>query len=370
MKIKLITVAGTRPELIRLSEIIKKFDKNFEHTLVYTNQNYDIKLKNIFISELGIRKPNYELKLKNKSSLSFIGKMILEIEKILLKEKPDAFFILGDTNSCLSALVAKKLKIPIFHYEAGNRCFDNRVPEEINRKVIDNLSDINLTYSDFAKQNLLLESFKNDRVIKVGSPLKEVFLANKTKINSSDILKKLKLKKNQYILVSYHREENVDDLNKLNKFLNIINSLKSHFKKKIILSTHPRTMLRLKKIKYETYNNIIFSEPFGYIDYMNLQINSLVVISDSGSIPEENSLLNFKSIILRDTFERQEIFENESIIMSQLDKNYLINCINRILNKKKVNKTYKDYDDNEVSSKIVNIILSYIPFINNYILRK
>lgn len=370
MKIKLITIVGTRPELIRLSEIIKKFDDNFEHVLVYTNQNYDSKLKNIFLNELGIRRPNYELSLKNRSSLSFIGEMIIEVEKILIKEKPNAFFVLGDTNSCLSALTAKKLKIPIFHYEAGNRCFDSRVPEETNRKIIDNLSDINLTYSEFAKKNLLLENFKNDRVIRVGSPLKEIYLANKNKINKSNILKKLELKKNQYILVSYHREENVDDLIKLKKFIETINFISLHYGKKIIISTHPRTKTRLKKTKYKDYKNLVFLEPFGYIDYINLQINSLVVISDSGSIPEETSILNLNSIILRDTFERQEVLENESLVMSSLERNYLINCINRIVYKKRVKKTHIDYDEDNVSNKIVNIILSYIPFINNYILRK
>lgn len=367
MKIKVITVAGTRPELIRLSEIIKKFDLNFNHLLVYTNQNYDKKLKDIFFKELNIRQPDYQLNLNVKSYLTFIGEMLIKIEKILLDEKPDAFFILGDTNSCLSALVAKKLRIPIFHFEAGNRCFDQKVPEEINRKIVDNLSDINLTYSSFAKNNLINEGFRNDRVIVVGSPLKEILIANKRKIDRSSILKKFKIKKNQYFLVSYHREENVDDLNRLKKFVKIIDSISLNYKKKIIISTHPRTKEKIKKVKLQNNKDIIYSEPFGYHDYIKLQKEALVVISDSGSIPEETSILNLKSIILRDAFERQETMENDTILMSGLEKDNLFNCIDIVLKNNNKKNIHEDYDHDNVSSKMVKIVSTYIPLINKWV---
>ena len=370
MKFKLLTVVGTRPELIRLSEIIKLFDIKFNHRLVHTNQNYDKNLNDIFFNQLNIRKPDYILKNKYNTAVQFIAKTLDEIEKIIILEKPDVFFILGDTNSCLSALVAKKYKIPIFHYEAGNRCFDQRVPEEINRKVIDHISDINLTYSDYARQNLIKEGIQQDRIIKVGGPLKEVFLSNKIKIDKSQILKKLNLQENNYFLVSYHREENVDDEQKLKKFLFCLNQLSNKYKIKIIISTHPRTEKKLKKIMIKRNKLLKFEKPFGYYDYIKLQQNSLITISDSGSISEEASILNFKAISLRNTMERQEAMETPSVIMSNLEPEYLLRCVEFLIKEKKIRQIYKDYDVNSVSEKISKIILSYTQYINFEVWKK
>ena len=370
MKFKILTVVGTRPELIRLSQIIKKFDICFKQVLVHTNQNYDRNLNDIFFKQLNIRRPDYLFKKKNKTSVDFISNSFQKIEKIILKEKPDIFFILGDTNSCLTAIVAKKYKIPIFHYEAGNRCFDQRVPEEINRKIIDHISDINLTYSDFAKQNLILEGIKQDKVIKVGSPLKEVFLSYEKDILKNKILKHLKVKARKYFLISYHREENVDNIEKLKKFILILNSLSKKYKLDIIISTHPRTEKKLKQIMLKKNKNLKFKKPFGYFDYINLQKNSLVTFSDSGSISEEASILNFKSISLRNTLERQEAMETPSVIMSKLDKDYLLKCVEYLIQNKNTNIIYKDYDENNVSDKIVKIILSYTQYINFEVWKK
>ncbi len=370
MKFKLITVVGTRPELIRLSQIIRVFDKKFNHILIHTNQNYDKNLNKVFFNQLQIRKPKYILKRKNNSAIKFISNTLIEIEKIIIKENPQMFFILGDTNSGLSAIVAKKYKIPIFHYEAGNRCFDERVPEEVNRKIIDHISDINLTYSSFAKQNLIKEGIKQDRIIKVGSPLKEVFLSNEKKILQSKILNKLNLKRNTYFLVSYHREENVDNPDKLKNFLTILNKLSIKYKFKIIISTHPRTEKRLKKILLKRNSLLKFEKPFGYFDYVNLQKNSLITLSDSGSISEEASILNFKAISLRNTLERQEAMESPSVLMSTLDVNYLLRCVEFLIQEKNKNQIYKDYDVNNVSEKISKIILSYTHYINTEVWKK
>ena len=238
---KIITVVGTRPEIIRLSEIIKKLDSTFNHILVHTNQNFDNELKTIFFNQLKLKKPKYDLKIKENTTIKTISKILIKIEEIILKERPDAFFVLGDTNSALSALVAKKYKIPIFHYEAGNRCYDQRVPEEINRKIVDHISDINLTYSDFAKDNLIQEGLNKNNIIKIGSPLREVINLNLNKILSNKILNKLSLEKEKYFLFSYHREENVDDKIQLQKFVNVINILAKKNKEKIVLTLHPRT---------------------------------------------------------------------------------------------------------------------------------
>jgi len=368
MKKKILTVVGTRPEIIRLSLIIKKFDLIFNNVLVHTNQNFDKNLKDIFFKELGIRKPDYDLDILEKTNITFISKLLPKIENIIIKEKPDGFFILGDTNSSLSSIVAKKYKIPVFHYEAGNRCFDERVPEEINRRLVDHISDINLTYSDFAKQNLLNEGIKNERVIKVGSPLYEVINFYKLKIEKCKILNKLKLKKNNYILISYHREENVDLINKLKKFIKLMNIVQKVYGKKIIISTHPRTKKRLDLLSINKNKNVNYLKPLSYFDYMKLQIESFVTLSDSGSISEESSILNFKAITLRNSFERQEIMSQPSILISDLDKENLISSIDAIIKLKGSNR-YSDYSVKNVSNIIPKIILSHIPYIKNTIWR-
>ena len=287
-KMKVMTVVGTRPEIIKLSQIIKKLDKQFDHTLVHTGQNYDYELNEIFFKELKLRKPDIFLNAAGKTSSQTIGNVISKIEPPLLEKNPEAFLILGDTNSCMSAITAKRNKVPIFHMEAGNRCFDSRVPEEILRKIIDHTSDINLPYSDIAREYLLKEGLAPDRIIKIGSPMKEIINNYEKNIKNSEILSNLNLQENQYFLVSVHREENVDNKNKLNKFLRILNNLAENFNFPIIVSTHPRTRKRIENEKIEINKKIIFSKPFGYFDYNFLQLKSYCVISDSGTITEES----------------------------------------------------------------------------------
>jgi UDP-N-acetylglucosamine 2-epimerase len=370
MKYKILTVVGTRPEIIRMSEIIKSFDKNFKHLLVHTNQNFDENLKDVFFKELSLKKPDYDLKVKEKTASKSIASIIFKIEDVILKEKPDAFFILGDTNSCLSAIVARKYQIPIFHYEAGNRCFDQRVPEETNRSLIDHISDINLTYSDFASKNLIREGLPADRIIKVGSPLKEVFLKNKKKINRSSILKNLKLKNKKYILASYHREENVDNTSKLKIFVSTLEKISNNLNIPIIVSTHPRTRKKLNLLTFKKNKKISFLDPFSYFDYMKLQIHSKLVISDSGSISEEASILGFNAISLRDTLERQEAMENATVIMSNLNQKNIENAVKISLTNNFKIITYKDYDNIKVSSKISRIVTSYIEYVNREVWKK
>jgi UDP-N-acetylglucosamine 2-epimerase (non-hydrolysing) len=363
MKLKVLTVVGTRPEIIRLSRILYNFDKCFDHVVVHTNQNYDKNLKDVFFRQLKIRKPKYDLKIKEKNAINTISKILIEIEKIILIEKPDVFFILGDTNSSLSAIVAKKYQIPIFHYEAGNRCFDERVPEEVNRKIVDHISDINLTYSSFAKENLLNEGRKSDRVIKIGSPLFEVLDYYSNQINSNKIISALKLEHNNYFLISFHREENVDNSIRLKKFLNIVNILAAKYKKRIIISTHPRTQKKLDKLKFKINKLVTFSKPFGYFEYIKLQQSALIVISDSGSISEEASILSLKAISLRDTQERQEAMTNATIVMSILNKKDFFNSINILLKDNYKIQVLDDYKQKDISLKLPRIIQSYYSFI-------
>ncbi len=365
-----MTVVGTRPEIIRLSEIIKKLDISFNHVLVHTNQNFDNKLKDVFFKELELKKPRYDLKIKEKNAISTIAKILIKIEEVLKKEKPDAFFVLGDTNSSLSAIVAKKYKIPIFHYEAGNRCFDQRVPEEINRKIVDHISDLNLTYSDFARENLIKEGYPVDRVFNIGSPLEEVISNNLHRINSSQILKKLSVKNKNYFLFSFHREENVDDKYRLKKFILILNKMSKVFKKKIIVSTHPRTKKQISKINIAKNKYIKFSKPFGFIDYLKLQKNALAVISDSGSISEEASYLSINAISLRDTIERQEAMSESAVLMSTLEEKDFLNNLNLCIKGKKTYEIIEDYKKTLISEKVVRIINSYIPYINREVWKK
>ncbi len=370
MKYKLITVVGTRPELIRLSEVIKNFNKNFNHILVHTNQNYDKSLKDIFFQDLNIDKPKYDLNINASNAISTISKVLIGVEKIIKKEKPDAFFVLGDTNSALSVIVAKKYKIPIFHYEAGNRCFDQRVPEEINRKIIDHVSDINLTYSQFAFDNLISEGLARDRTFNIGSPLGDVIRNNEYKVKKSNIISKLKIKKKNFFLFSFHREENVDNKERLKKFLVILNKTNEVFNKKIIVSTHPRTQKRISKINFNLNKNISFCRPFGFIDYMKLQKDSIAVISDSGSISEEASYLSINAISLRDTIERQEAMSESAVIMSSLDVDEFINNLSLCIKGKKNKDIVSDYKKRFISEKISRIINSYIPYVNKEVWKK
>ena len=367
-KLKILTVVGTRPEIIRLSRVISCLDKFLDHKLVHTGQNYDYELSQIFFDDLLVKSPDYQINInKNNSVINSISKMLLEVDKIISKEKPDAFLILGDTNSCLTAYCAKRNKIPIFHIEAGNRCYDQRVPEEINRKIIDHISDINITYSNIAKENLLRENLSPDKTFKIGSPLDEVFNFYKKKIFKSKILNQLKLNKKNYFLISVHREENVDIKNNLNKFINLLDYLDKRGKEKIIVSTHPRTMKKIQKHNL-SYKNILFHKPFSYIDYSNLQINSKAVLSDSGSITEEASIMGFKAINLRSTNERQEGMEHGVVPMCHFD----IENIEKIISLKKVfdNSLVSDYECKNFSSIFLNILLSYINYVNQYTWKK
>jgi UDP-N-acetylglucosamine 2-epimerase (non-hydrolysing) len=365
-KKKILIILGTRPEIIRLSLIIKNIRKYFKACVVNTNQNFDNELNNFFFNELYLKKADYYLQCHNSNPIEFISDLFPKIDKVLDVENPDAVLILGDTNSGLSALCAKKRKIPIFHIEAGNRCFDSRVPEEINRKLIDVLSDINMTYSEFAKQNLIKENFDLDKIIKIGSPLPEVFSYYKKKINDSEILEKLKLEKKKYFLVSCHREENIDNQNYLNNILTSLNKISKIYKNKVIFSTHPRTRNKLKKINKKISKNIIFFKPFKFFDYLKLQINSRLTLSDSGSIVEESNILKFPAINLRNTTERQEGMEKGFVIMSGLNVSSILQSVDLALSNfdNSYLETHPDYTDLNVSEKVVNILQSYIDYIN------
>lgn len=365
---KLVTILGTRPEIIKLSVIIKKFDEIFDHKLIHTGQNYDYELNKIFFDELKIRKPDFFLETKFNNSLKSIGHIIYKSSLILKKIKPDAAFILGDTNSGLAALSAKKLKIPLFHFEAGNRCFDINVPEEINRKIIDHLSDINITYSKIAKDYLIKEGIHPKNIIKLSSPMKEVLNFYNKDIENSNIMKTLRLDKEKYFLVSYHREENVDDEKNLKNFIDSLTRLAVKFKKKIIISTHSRLKNRLKKISLKKNKRIIFLKPLGFFDYIKLMKNSYITLSDSGTITEEASILQIPAINLRYTNERPEGMEEGIASMVGSDFKTIETAI-KIVKKNKILKIgkVKDYEDKNVSDKISKIILSYKKYINKYI---
>jgi len=370
MKSKILTILGTRPEIIRLSQIIRKLDLNFNHVLVHTGQNYNFELDSIFFKELEIKKPNYKLNVKFSTPIEFISKALLEVDKILEKEKPDAVLVLGDTNSALTALCAKKKKIPIFHIEAGNRCFDENVPEETNRKIVDHIADINLTYSDYASKNLLLEGLHQNTVIKIGSPLLEVYNQYSSNINNSNILKKLELLPKKYMLASIHREENVDYKETLISILKSLISLKNKFNTKIIFSSHPRILKNIKKFKIKIKDkDIIFFKPFGFFDYAKLMKNSKLVMSDSGSITEETSILSIPSLNLRNSNERQEGMEYGIVIMTGTKITNILNSAEILLSKgskKDIAKNiYPDYSMDNVSEKVVTIIQSYANYVKN-----
>ncbi len=368
-KLKILTVVGTRPEIIRLSKVIKKLDKHTNNIFVHTGQNYDYELNGIFYRELGLKLPHYQLSDPKKGPTNSISNILIEIEKIILKENPDGFLILGDTNSCLSAYVAKRFKIPIFHIEAGNRSYDQKVPEEINRKIIDHISDINITYSKRAKENLIRENIDPDKIFHVGSPLYEIYYSNKKQINSSKILNKLKLKKKKYYLLSVHREENVEDGKNFTKLLELLKYLEKK-NTDILFSTHPRTMEKIKKLGKNRFKRIIFHKPFSYIEYSNLQLHSKLVLSDSGSITEESSIMGFDAINLRSTNERQEGIEYGVVPMTHFD----IDKIDMIISFLDVTNTKKnlinDYKCINFSSIILNIIISYINYVNYYTWKK
>jgi UDP-N-acetylglucosamine 2-epimerase (non-hydrolysing) len=368
MKLKVITVVGTRPEIIRLSRIIKKLDFYFNHILVHTGQNYNFELSNIFFKELKLKRPKFNLNCKSKNAVEFIGKSLVRFDKILDIEKPDAVLVLGDTNSALTVLCAKKRKIPIFHIEAGNRCFDESVPEEINRKIVDHISDINMTYSSYASSNLKSEGLHQDKIIKIGSPLYEVYNHYSPQIENSNILKKLKISNKNYILASVHREENVDNKKNLESIFNSIIKLRKKLKVNVIFSSHPRIQKRIKEFKLKLDKYIDFYKPFGFFDYAKLMKSAKIVLSDSGSITEETSILSIPSVNLRTSNERQEGMECGISIMSGLNTRDILNAADIIINNKKIdeyeNRIFPDYAINDVSETVVKIIQSYTHYIN------
>lgn len=374
-KLKVMTIVGTRPELIKMSRVINIFDQNTTHVIVHTGQNYDYELNQIFFDDLNIRKPDYFLNINTKSPAQAIGKIISESDKIMDKEKPDAVLLYGDTNSCLSVISAKRRKIPIFHMEAGNRCFDQRVPEEINRKIVDHTSDINLVLTEHARRYLIKEGIREDTIFKTGSHMKEVLDFYMPKIKKSKILKNLKLKKNKYFLLSVHREENVDDTANMRNLIETLKAIVSKYQLQVIVSTHPRTKNKIeeKKIK-QLSSKIKFLKPFGFCDYINLQQNALCVISDSGTITEETSILNLKSINIRNAHERPEGMDVGSLIMSGVKKDDVLMAIDKTLNQHKKtnykNTIVEDYNVENVSRKILFIVLSYVNYVNSFIWKK
>ncbi len=366
-KIKVMTVLGTRPEIIRLSRVMAKLDQYTNHILVHTGQNCDYELNEIFFVDMDIRKPDYFLAAAGKNAAETIGYTIAKIDPVFAKENPEAVLILGDTNSCLAAIPAKKRKIPIFHMEAGNRCFDQRVPEEINRKIVDHISDINLTYSDIARNYLLREGLPPDRVIKTGSPMFEVLSHYDKKIEKSVILERLQLTKHDYFVVSAHREENIESNINFSKLVNILNTLSKQYKKRVIVSTHPRTRNKVQKLKTKFRENIELLTPLSFTDYVHLQQNAFVVLSDSGTINEESSILNFPALNIREAHERPEGMEEASVMVTGLEVNRIMQGLailadqprgsNRLL------RQVADYSMPNVSDKVIRIIISYTDYI-------
>ncbi len=327
-KLKVMTFIGTRPEIIRLSQTIKLLDRFVNHILVHTGQNYDYELNEIFFEDLGLRKPDHFLNVDVSSLGASVGDIIRKSEQVLLQEHPDAVLVLGDTNSCLSAYMAKRMHIPIYHMEAGNRCFDENVPEETNRKIIDHIADFNLVYTEHARRHLLSEGLPHRRIYLTGSPMREVIEANRAQIQSSGVLKKLSLSEGKYFVASIHREENVDDVANLKAIVDVLNSLTREFKMPVVVSTHPRTRKRIDGIRgLRTEKTIRFLKPFGFSDYIKLQMNAKCTISDSGTISEESAILNFPAITLRNSMERPEALDAGTIILSGLDKDVVLKSV-------------------------------------------
>lgn len=374
--LKVVTVVGTRPEIIRLSRVLAALDnsKAIDHVLIHTGQNYDYNLNEIFFKELGIRTPDYFLEAAGETATETIGNILIKIDPLLDKLNPDAFLVLGDTNSCLCAIPAKKRKIPIFHMEAGNRCFDQRVPEETNRKIVDHIADVNLTYSDIAREYLLREGLPADRIIKTGSPMFEVLSFYSDKINSSSVIEDLSLNKGKYFLVSAHREENISSERNFKNLIDSLNQLATHFKYPIIVSTHPRTRNKLNELNLNTDPLIQFLEPLGFIDYNALQQNAFVVLSDSGTISEESSILNFRALNIREAHERPEAMEEASVMMVGLNSESILRGVSEVQSQlvggERNFNMVSDYSKPNVSTKMVRIILSYTSYINRVVWQK
>jgi len=372
-KLKVITVVGTRPEIIRLSCVLQKLDQSeaVEHILVHTGQNYDYELNEIFFEDLGLRKPDYFLNAAGKNATETAGQILIHIDPILEKEQPDAFLVLGDTNSCLCAIAAKKRRIPIFHMEAGNRCFDQRVPEETNRKIVDHISDINLTYSDIAREYLLREGLPSDRVIKTGSPMFEVLTACMPKIKKSDILAKLNILTDNYFVVSAHREENISSERNFLNLVTILNTVAETYNLPVIVTTHPRTRKMVEHRNIRFHEQVKLIKPLGLSDYVALQIHAKATLSDSGTISEESAILNFRALNIREAHERPEAMEEASVMMTGLNPERVMQALVQLQDQKTgEERNYclvKDYSMPNVSDKVVRIILSYTDYIKRVV---
>lgn len=374
-KLKVLTVVGTRPEIIRLSRVLAKLDESeaIDHVLVHTGQNYDYELNQIFFEDLGLRKPDHFLNAAGKNAATTVGQILINIDDVLEKEQPDAFLVLGDTNSCLCAIPAKKRKIPIFHMEAGNRCFDQRVPEETNRKIVDHTSDINLTYSDIAREYLLREGLPPDRVIKTGSPMFEVLTHYIPKVKQSGILQQMALLQGQYFVVSAHREENISSEQNFSNLCQSLNAIAETFKVPVIVSTHPRTRKMIEE-KQVTFDPLVrLEKPLGLSDYLSLQVNAKAVLSDSGTISEESSILNFPALNIREAHERPEAMEEASVMMVGLKPERIMQGLVQLQYQDRDNRNFRqvtDYSMPNVSDKVVRIIISYTDYVNRVVWSK
>lgn len=371
-RLKVLTVVGTRPEIIRLSRVILKLDatESIEHILVHTGQNYDYELNEVFFKDLGLRKPDYFLNAAGGNATTTAGQILINIDPVLESVNPDAFLVLGDTNSCLCAIAAKKRKIPIFHMEAGNRCFDQRVPEETNRKIVDHISDINMTYSDIAREYLLREGLQADRIIKTGSPIFEVVQAYNKQIDASEVLATLQLQKDNYFVVSAHREENINSGNFL-KLVESLNAIAETYGLPVIVSTHPRTRNKINETGVQFNALIQLMKPLGFHDYNHLQKNAKVVLSDSGTISEESSIMNFPALNIRDAHERPEAMEEASVMMVGLNPERIMQALEVLKNQKRGDyrtlRPVVDYSMPNVSDKVVRIIISYTDYIKRVV---
>jgi UDP-N-acetyl-L-fucosamine synthase len=374
-RVKVMTVVGTRPEIIRLSRVLAKLDASpaIEHILVHTGQNYDYELNQIFFQDLQLRKPDHFLDAAGETAVETIGNILIKVDRVLSEVKPDAFLVLGDTNSCLCAIPAKKRQIPIFHMEAGNRCFDQRVPEETNRRIVDHISDINLTYSDIAREYLLREGLPADRIIKTGSPMFEVLDFYKTGIQNSDVLKRLNLQPREYFVVSAHREENINSERNFNGLIESLNTIAEVYSLPIIMSTHPRTRKMIDQQNVQVRPEISFLKPLGFNDYNALQLQAKAVLSDSGTISEESSTLRFPALNLREAHERPEAMEEASVMMVGMNKDRILQGLmelNSHDSQSTASLPVADYSKPNVSDKVVRIILSYIDYVNRVVWSK
>ncbi|WP_304511579.1 non-hydrolyzing UDP-N-acetylglucosamine 2-epimerase [Desulfobacula sp.] len=373
-KLKVMTIVGTRPEIIRLSRVMAALDKYMIQVIVHTGQNYDYELNQVFFEDLEIRKPNYFLEAAGKSACETVGQVIAKVDEVLVKVKPDALLVLGDTNSCLAAYPAKRQKIPVFHMEAGNRCFDQRVPEEINRKIIDHISDINMPYSSIAREYLLREGILPDRIIKIGSPMYEVLHHYMPKIKASNVLERFNLKPAEYFVVSAHREENIDAPEQFTKLIEVLNQLAETHKHRIVVSTHPRTRKRIDAENVRLNGLVELMKPLGFNDYVKLQMHARAVLSDSGTINEESSILNFPALNIRNVHERPEGMEEGAVMMTGLEFNRINEALKILENQKRGDQRslelVKDYYAPSVSEKVARIILSYTDYVNRFVWHK